>query len=582
MMHWKLRPSALPPPEPELLAQYAARLEVSERIVRLLWRRGLQERADMQRFLDSGLRHLAPPEHWPGIRHGAEVLAQGLAQGLPMAVWGDYDVDGVTATALVTDFLGRRGHAVLPYLPNRMDEGYGLNLEGVEELGRKGIRLLLTVDCGISDHAAIERARELGMTVVVSDHHLPGDTLPPAQAVCNPRVPGCCAQGPVGCELEDLAGVGVAFFLMAALNSLLPGQPADIRPLLDLVALGTIADVVPLRGQNRILVKNGLHFLNEAQRPGIAALKEVSGLNAKAALGAGQVAFGLAPRINAAGRLDSATLALRLLLGESREQALPLAQQLNEFNLERRKEEEQILEQALEQAQEHSSRLGLILCSPHWHPGVIGIVASRVVERLYRPVILLCQDGTSGLLKGSGRSIPEFDLHAGLTRCQDLLARFGGHRQAAGLALEPGCLDALRQRFHDVTAQELGPEPLTPSQLVDAELNFGEIDFTLLKELELLQPFGMGNPEPVFISPPVQVSRHRVFGGKDGQPGRHVSLQLHDTLAGVSLRAKAWRMAESLGPELVGQRVRVAFTPKIDRYNGLANIDLNIKGLSVE
>ncbi len=581
-MHWKLRPSQLPPPEPGIISRYAGRLQVSERIVRLLWRRGLDDIDNMSRFLDSGLRHLAPPDCWPGIRHGAEVLAQGLEQKLPMAVWGDYDVDGVTSTALVTDFLRQRGHTVRPYLPHRTEEGYGLNVQGVEELAAEGIRLLLTVDCGISDHESVARARELGMTVVVSDHHLPGETLPPAHALSNPRVQGCCSASPTGCELADLAGVGVAFFLMAALNTMLPGTPIDVRPLLDLVALGTVADVVPLQGQNRILVKNGLHFLNEADRPGIAALKTVSGLNPKAGLGAGQVAFSLAPRINAAGRLDSATLALDMLLSETVEQATPLAAKLDAFNQERRQEEDSILEQAMEQALTMDHLLGLVLYAPHWHPGVIGIVASRIVERHYKPTILLCQDNGNGLLKGSGRSISEFDLHGGLARCQDLLHHFGGHRQAAGMALPPENLDAFRQRFHEVIEQDLGPTPLTQSQLVDAELGFGEIDFTLLKELELLQPFGMGNPEPVFISPPVKVNRHRVFGAKGGQPGKHVALQLYDTLAGVSLGAKAWRMAEFLGSDLLGKNVRVAFTPKIDRYNGLANIDLNIRGLNEE
>lgn len=573
-MHWTLRRTHSPPPDPTTLPQLARELQISELLAALLWRRGLMSLRDMDLYLGPHLRHLVPPAQWPGVEPAARVLAQGLEQGLPFAVWGDYDVDGVTATALVTEFLRLRGYAPLPYLPRRMEEGYGMNVAGVEKLAAQGIRLLLTVDCGISDLRPIARAKELGLTVVVSDHHLPGAELPPADAVCNPRLSEPASGD---CPCPDLAGVGVAFFLMAALNRMLPGEALDMRRFLDLVALGTLADVVPLKGQNRILVKNGLLLLAEAKRPGLAALKEVSGFHPQAALGAGQVVFSLAPRINAAGRLDDAAKALELLLCPDRDAALPLAQELDRHNTERRAEEERILGEALEQAQAQSHRLGLVLAGADWHQGVIGIVASRVVEAAYKPTLLLCRDDTvPGQLKGSGRSIQECDLFQALQQCADLLAGFGGHRQAAGLRLDETRLEDLRERFHQAVAQQLGPEPLHATQLVDAELDFGRIDFTLLKELELLQPFGMGNPEPVFISPAVLVLRQKVFAEK------HVSLDLRDPLSNVVLRAKAWRQAESLGQDLAGKRVRVAFTPRVDTYRGTPSIELNIRGLVTE
>ncbi|SKA74549.1 single-stranded-DNA-specific exonuclease [Paucidesulfovibrio gracilis DSM 16080] len=562
---WKFRDQSETPASAE---HWAAELGVSPLIVEILASRGLSSLADMDRFLSPGLRHLAAPGSIPGLDEAARILAEGLAQGRPFAVWGDYDVDGVTSTALVRTFMQAHGVDVTHVLPNRLEHGYGLNVSGVEDLAQRGIRLLLTVDCGITDHAAIARARELGMTVVVSDHHLPGETLPPAHAVCDPRL----AEEGADCPCADLAGVGVAFMLMAALNKLLP-DTVDIRPLLDFVALGTVADVVPLRGQNRVLVKNGLLLIKEARRPGIAALKEVSGYDRFAELGAGQIGFGLAPRINAAGRLGDPETALALLLAPDVATARPLAEKLDGMNAERRAEEERILAEALDQAREqrerHPHRRGLVLMAPHWHPGVIGIVASRVVERHYCPTLLLCQE--DALLKGSGRSISEFDLHQGLTRCADLLAGYGGHRQAAGLSMDPDQLETLRERFHEAVVEQVGPDPLTPTLRVDSEIPLAGVDFNLLKNLELLQPFGMGNPEPVFATPPVQVREHRVFGKK------HLRLTLADTTSRAVLPAKAWRMADQFVHDLRGHTMRFAFTPKIDRYSGVPKIELNIK-----
>ncbi len=557
--NWTPRPA---PPEPAELPAWAERLEVSPLVARLLWRRGLDSLEAMDQYLSPGLRHLSPPETLPGLAEAAEVLARGLLDGRTLCVWGDYDVDGVTATALVMDFLARRGFSVRHFLPHRVEDGYGLSREGIEALAAQGVDLLLTVDCGVTSHAEIARARELGMTVVVTDHHLPGPQGPPqAHGLVNPRL------GP--CPCPDLAGVGVAFLLMAAVGRLLPGEPVDVRPLLDLVALGTVADVVRLQGQNRILVKNGLLLIAEARRPGIAALKEASGYAPGVALGAGQVGFALAPRINAAGRMDHAQAALDLLLAPDYETARPLAARLDALNSKRRGQEDAILTEALAQAEQFRDRLGLVLCAPHWHPGIVGIVASRLVERHYKPTLILCAE--DGRLKGSGRSTREFDLHRGLGDCADLLERFGGHKQAAGLALAPENLDALRQRFHEAVAAQCGPEPLTPTLLVDAELPFADIDFDLLKELEMLQPFGPANAEPVFSSPPVKVRDLRVFG-KD-----HVKLSLMDQASGTILQAKAWRQAAHMPQSLRGQAIRVAFSPKIDRYQGTASIELLLK-----
>jgi len=541
-------------------------LSVSPLIIDILWNRGLTSLEEMDQFLSPGLRHLASPDEVPGLTQAVELLAEGLTQGRKLAVWGDYDVDGITSTTLVIEFMAARGIEVLSHLPNRMEEGYGMNCEGIEQLARDGATMLLSVDCGISDIEPVARARELGMVVVVSDHHLPGDSLPDAHAVCNPRLKE-------GGPYDDLAGVGVAFMLMAALNKLLPGTPAEMRTLLDLVALGTVADVVRLTGMNRILVKNGLLVIKEAKRPGMAALKVVSDYERGAELGAGQIGFNLAPRINAAGRMGDPGKALDLLLCRSFEAGMPIAEELDAINMERRRQEQEISEQAFAQAEAMKDRAGLVLYGEDWHPGIIGIVASRVVEKYYRPTLILCAAEDGELLKGSARSISEFDLHESLKAISPILKGFGGHKQAAGLSIEPQNLDTLREQFNEQVIKELGSVPLTPTLKLDRELPFINITNTLLNELEMLQPFGMGNPEPVFASAPVTVAEHRTFG----REREHVKLVLADDKTGAKLPGKAWRMADKLTRDIQGRVMRFAFTPKIDRFRGIPKIDLRIR-----
>ena len=479
-------------------------------------------------------------------------------------------MDGVTSTALVKDFCTRRGLDATHHIPNRLEHGYGMNADGVRALARgRGVELLLTVDNGISSHEEIALANELGMTVVVSDHHLPEcPSCPPAAAVTNPRT---WATAPA----RTWRGVGVAWLLMCRVNRLLPGEPVDMRQFLDLVALGTIADVVRLRGQNRILVKNGLLLVGKAKRPGIAALKEAAGYAPAADLGAG--AGGLRARaraINASGRLGDAQTALDLLLAPNYDAARPLARHLDELNSERRGQEDRILKEALAQAEAQPKGPGLVLFGEDWHPGVIGIVASRIVEAHYRPTLVLTREGDA--IKGSGRSTRECNLHEALSNCADLLATFGGHPMAAGLSLAPTNLEALRARFDAAVAEQCGAEPLSPTLFIDGELPFPLVDFDLLKELEMLQPFGPSNAQPVFASPPVLVKDRRTFGKN------HVKLVLMDEDSGVTLNAKAWRQAEAIPADLRGKRIRIAYTPKIDRYQGVASIDLQIKDWQVD
>ncbi len=572
MKRWVLRappqgvPSAPPP-------AWAEELTISPFLLRLLWQRGLTSKAGMEAFLSPRLASLTPPEQWPQLPEASRLLADGLLSGEKLAVWGDYDVDGITATTLVLEVLRTHGITALHHIPDRNSEGYGLNVPEVEALAAQGCTLLLTVDCGIADVEAVRRARELGMTVVVSDHHLPPENLPPADALCNPRL---CHEATL--PYPHLAGVGVAFYLMGGVNAALAphtGKRHAMGDSLDLVALGTLADVMPLTGENRILVRGGLARIATARRPGLAALKTVSGMDPAADLTAGQVVFRLAPRINAAGRMGKGALALDLLYTNDHATAARLAQSLDALNSQRREEEECIHTAARDQAVDilsHGPHASLVLYGRDWHPGIVGIVASRIVEEFYRPTIILCAD--QGSLKGSGRSIREFDLYAGLQAVSSCLLSFGGHRLAAGVRLAPDMLETFRANFEAITQEALGITPLCPSLTLEGPLGFDKAsDRDFLKELALLQPYGPGNTEPVFTSPPLLV-KERVPLGRGRE---HVLLHLTDQESGITLSAKAWRMAKELGPELQGRHILVAYTPRLDMYNGVASVDVGIK-----
>ena len=568
MKCWRLSDTPAPPE----VADWAALLGIPPFLAGLLWQRGLTDPEAMESFLLPRLSGLAHPDAWPGLRSAADTLIDSIARGDDLLIWGDYDVDGITGTALILQVLAFHGVAARFHLPHRQHEGYGLNTAAVERFAGEGVRTVLTVDCGISSVEPVRRAAELGLRVIITDHHLPPERLPEADAICNPRL--------AACPCPHLAGVGVAFFLMAAVNAGLAertGRRMDMREVLDIVSLGTLADVVPLTGQNRILVKNGLLLLTSADRPGVAELKAVSGYNPATSLGAGQVIFNLAPRLNAAGRIGSAKQALDLLLTDSHEEAAAIAKELDALNSRRRAEEDRILEEALRQAETQRHCAGLVIWGEDWHQGVIGIVASRLVDIFYRPTLILCRDSNS--FRGSGRSIPEFDLHAGLTRCADLLQSFGGHHQAVGLRLDESRLDELRERFDMVVRETIGFEPLVPSLHLDGELDFSlAADAVFLNSLEQFQPFGMGNPEPVFASPPLNVRKQRLFG-----PNRdHVALDVTDTTTGISLQAKLWRMADTFPRLESGARLRLAYTPGFNSYNGVTSVELRVKDWRLE
>jgi single-stranded-DNA-specific exonuclease len=467
----------------------------------ILVRRGYDTPAAARRFLDAEEWH--DPFRLGDMRAACDAILEHARRRSPIVVHGDYDVDGVAATAVLVRALERLGARVSWHLPSRLDDGYGLSRATVERLAADGAGLLVTVDCAVTSAAEVERALELGLEVVVTDHHRPGERLPPCPVV-HPALGGY--------PFPDLCATGVAHKLAEALHASAGLDPSGAPEDLDLVALATVADLVPLRSENRRLVREGLRVMSRARRPGLRALMKVAALD-PGEVDARALAFRLAPRINAAGRLQRADAGLELLLTDDDERAAQVADELDLLNRERQDTETRILFAAEAERRRHEGESAYVLAGEGWHPGVIGIVASRLVERHHRPTLLITLDDESG--HGSGRSIQAYDLHAGLAACAEHLRRFGGHRAAAGFEIDPGEVDALRRAFVRHTAASLTPRDLIPEEWVDALVPGSALGLELAEELCRLEPFGHGNPEPTLLVPAARVADARSMGEEE-------------------------------------------------------------------
>jgi single-stranded-DNA-specific exonuclease len=546
------------------------KLNVSPLLCNLLVGRGLETAEAARRFLSPSLQDL----HEPGLMRGMDAAVDRLVGALrgreAVAIWGDYDVDGVTSTALLRLFLQRVGLECAYYIPSRVEEGYGLNEQGIRDLARAGVRLLLTVDCGSTDHAEIALARSLGIDVVVIDHHQVSDDLPAAVALLNPRQPGCPF------PTKDLAAVGVTFNLVMALRARLrqsglfaSGEEPNLREYLDLVALGTLADVVPLSDENRVVTHFGLRELTAARRPGLAALKEVAGLRG-GSVTAGQVAYRLAPRINAIGRLGKADLAVELLATSSYARALALARELDQANSVRQAIEQEIFEEALKMAREQaesSAGGALVLAGEGWHVGVVGIVASRLVERFGCPVVMIGLQGGEG--RGSARGTEDVHLFEALQGCAELLQAFGGHRAAAGLSLRRDRLEEFRRTFaRIIEKQRAGSENARPLRL-DAVVPPGAWSVEAVEELHQLEPHGPGNPEPIFMGENLAIKSARLVGR---EPPYHLKLLLLD--GERTFDAIGFRQGDRL--QQVLERMDVAYRPEVNAFEGTLGVQLRL------
>jgi single-stranded-DNA-specific exonuclease len=460
-------------------------------IAELLVRRGYRSPDRARSFLSPSFDRLHDPFLMRGMEAAVTRIEAAIRGGEPIAVHGDYDVDGITATAVLVRYLRWRGARADYYIPHRIEDGYGVSRSGIEVLAARGTRLLVTCDCGVTAIEEVALACELGMDVVVSDHHEPGPTLPAALAVLNPRVPES------GYPDRDLAAVGVAYKLCEALELAAGRDRETLRFALDLVALGTIADLVPLTGENRILVRHGLEVLSRTRNAGLRALMARTGL-AGTRPTAWQIGFVLAPRINAVGRMDAAEKAVGLLLTDDAAEAEAIAEAFEGVNTTRQEEDRRLLTEVLarvEAGYDPERDRAIVMAGEGWHPGVIGIVASRVVERFHRPTVLIALDA-DGKGRGSARGIPGFHLLEGLAACATHLDAFGGHRTAAGLAIRREAVDAFRAAFQRHAGERLAGEQLVPSLTIDLELPLETVDARLFLELSRFGPYGPGNPEP--------------------------------------------------------------------------------------
>ena len=560
---WKLRN---PHADEAVAGALAAELGLPLPLCRLLQLRG--HSADSARsFLKPRLDQLHDPLLLAGAEAAVDRIARAIRDGELILVHGDYDVDGICAAALYTRVLRSLGGRVEPFVPHRMTDGYDLGHAGVRRAAEAGAAVILTGDCGIVAHDAIDQAAAQGIDVVVTDHHTPGDTLPRALAIVNPNRPDCTY------PFKGLAGAGVAYKLCQALVQALGADADELRWHLDLVALATIADLAPLTGENRVLAHYGLRVLRDTRNPGLRALMARVGVGTGAPITAGQASHVLAPRINAVGRLGAAMRGLRLLLADDEVEAAALAAEMDDENRTRQAVDRAMLGEALDMLEssfDAGRDYGVVLSSPDWHPGVIGIVASRVVERVHRPVVLIAEDPSSGRGRGSARSIPAFDLYAGVHACAPLLERYGGHRQAAGMDIRLDRIDEFRARFNDHARSVLGPDDLVAEVKIDLELDLRDATHGLCRMMRHCGPFGIGNPQPVFAARAVSVLDSREVG--DGQ---HIRLVLGDD--DVRLPAIGFRMAERFRSIATpGMRLDVAFHLQQDEWNGRERLQARI------
>jgi single-stranded-DNA-specific exonuclease len=574
-------------PQPLLTGSLANRLNISPLLAQCLVNRGFSEPSAIETFLRPRLKQLADPFLLPDMDKAVARLLRARELGESLVIFGDYDVDGVTSTTLLRQVLRAFGLQANAYLPHRMDEGYGLSRDGVENCLKKyPTNLLLAVDCGSTAFETIAWLRERGVDVIVLDHHQISSPPPAAVALVNPQrkargdgQEAIAAAPSVPHSLSplssftDLCSVGLAFKLAHALvkrgreMNLSCAADYDLRPLLDLVALGTIADLVSLTGENRILVSSGLERLNATERPGLVALKQVA--QSPAALTTFDVGFQLAPRLNASGRLETAEESLHLLLAEDMEDAMPLAQRLDSQNRERQKIERTIAEEvggAIRARFNPETDYVIVEGQLHWHIGVVGIVSSRVLNEFYRPTFII--GGEGGNWRGSGRSIVGFDLAAALRECDDLLVRHGGHAMAAGVTIHPDNLDAFRTRLNGIAKRKLKREDLQPPLRLDAEVNLGDITLDTLAELDQLRPMGQGNPAVQFYVRNITHQRPLQRMGADKQ---HVKFWLTDGKA--SHEAVWWNAGKESLP--VG-RFDLAFAPQVNDYNGRRTVQLKV------
>ncbi|MBI3126397.1 MAG: single-stranded-DNA-specific exonuclease RecJ [Candidatus Tectomicrobia bacterium] len=572
---WRVRPA-----DEDEVRRLAAGLDAPPLLARLLSLRGIRSPEDARLFLQAPLTGLHDPFEMLGMDAAAAHLAGEVERGGPVGVYGDYDVDGITSTALLVRFFRSLGIEAPYHVPRRLEEGYGLHLAGLLRLKEAGCRTVVTVDCGITAAEVAAEAKAQGLRLIVTDHHRPPERLPEALAVLNPRRPGCPY------PFKGLTGAGIAFKLAAAVRRLLRDKGfarslPNLKQHLDLVALGTVADVAPLLGENHILVRAGLGALSappglpDRRKAGVRALQAAADLKADE-INAGHVGFVLGPRLNAAGRVGDPRAAVELLLTDDLAEAHAVAVLLDDWNHQRQELQQEALEEAevlLAAAGEAGLGGAIVLASERWHSGVIGIVASKLAEAYRLPAALIRLDGEGG--RGSVRGVEGFHVYRALEGCADCLVQFGGHKEAAGLAIRRGMVDAFRARFQEASRLALGPERGEEVLWLDASVGFSDLDLGLIERLEEMAPFGPGNPRPLLGAAGVEVVGVPGFAGRDRE---HLKLALRHQ--GRTMEAIGFGMGP-LAREggLPPGKIDIACCPCVNRWRGSTKLQLELKAI---
>lgn len=557
-------------PPSNLAGRLAHEAGISIVKAQLLVNRNVKTLEALNSFLAPRLSDLENPMLLKDMDAALDCIMEAVKNGDPVAVFGDYDADGITAAALICNFFSDIGIPVSYYIPDRLNEGYSLNPSAVNELFASGIKLVITVDCGISNTGEIRQALSLGMKVVVTDHHQVPDNFDPACPVINPN------RQDSSFLFRELAGVGVAFFLAAAIRSRMretgwftDRKEPDLRDYLDLVALGTVADMVPLVSHNRIMVLYGLEVMKNSRWPGIRAIKKKSGID-DAVLSSADLAFKMSPRLNAAGRIGDSSIGIRALTTESDSAAMEAAEILNSMNSERQKIETKIFEQIDEimlSEPDLENRRTIVLAGQGWHVGVLGIVASRILEKYHRPTVLLAID--NGLAKGSGRSIDGYNLYKSMTKLGHLFEKFGGHYHAAGCTLKVENIEKMAEGLEAIAHEKMRSEDFIPSINIDAEISLDALTHETVCDMRSLAPFGSGNPEPLFFSGGLEVLESKVVGE------RHLKMRVR----------QGQTICDAIGFNLSGKKpaagkiVDMVHTPEINRWNGYERVQLRITDL---
>ena len=548
-------------PDEKMVEEISNKYGINTLLARILINRDVIEKDDINIFLNPTRKDFYDPYLMPDMEKAVSRIIEAIKNKEKIMIYGDYDVDGITSITVLEKFLLERNAIVSQYIPNRLDEGYGLNNKAIEKIAKEEYKLMITVDCGISGIEEIKYAEELGIQTIVTDHHEPGESIPNAIAVIDAK------RKDSKYPFNQLAGVGVVFKLIQAISQKLELEEKEYLKYLDIVCVGTISDIVPLIDENRVIAKLGLKLVEMTKNIGLKTLLEISEYKK---IDSNTISFGVAPRINACGRMGHEQEALKLFLTDNKEEALQIAEKLNKYNKERQDTEKIIFEEVIKQIEnEDKEKSVIVLKGDNWHHGVIGIVSSKVTEMYFKPSILICFDEKEG--KGSGRSIPGFDLYEALTKCNNYIEKFGGHSMAVGINVKEENFESFKKEFENY-AQNSNISDIIPIIKIDEEITLKDININSVKQLSMLEPYGESNKMPLFLYRKLKINSIRALS-----EGKHIKLSLKDD--NFIIDAIGFNLGYLANEYQIGDQIDVVGTLEINSFNEKENIQINLKDI---